>query len=402
MTLPAYLVATGDVARPVQLSRAGLEEIRRAAAEEVTRQISRIPAPLSPPVVSLSSFGVTGDGSSTDGARIRRAIETAATDQLKLVLPAHPQFEGWRVDAAVTLEGKSGFVIEASRGAALSKRSGDFDLFTLTDCSNFRVNLPMHGRNSEAQFTLRRCTDFEMRRTTTTGMRGLRLFDGCKRGKFYGYESYDCTAAINIGEANMNGDSEPVEDMEFFNALLVGSRGEAVEHQNAQRGIWFWNAVMLDCNTEQNEEFVDLGGGYTSDIHYINPVLHASGKTGRTSTAYRGFLIKREYGRNPTNIYITNPDIYLNSANTESAGIAADQVDGLYIYGGTVRGDTARNMNFGGGTAYVGGMSLSGARGYCLRVASNGVVRGTSPITFAPGVGGGNTFAAPGSTLDLV
>jgi hypothetical protein len=359
--------------------------------------------------VSLYRFGVTGDGTATDGARIRTAIETAATDHLELVIPPPPQFEGWRLDETSTLTGKDNFKLTGTgSGIALSKRAGSFNFADWTTCSNFVIDqIGLDARLGEAGWILRGCTDATIRRANTLNGRVYRLYDGTRNMLFDRVTLDTPTAAIQFGEgsAGMIEGQADVSDITVRDCVVLGSKGEAFEWQNSVRRLRFIRPRCYDCNIVQAEEVFDIGGP-AEDIFLVDPLIDNTGAfSSYTSLAFRGIFIKRANGINPVNVWIWRPRIYMASADADSKAISADDPSGLHIRGGDINSDVQRSLNCGGGNSgwvTIGdGLRLAGARGHSIYAAGTVRVTGVSRVLLEPAVGGAQTLAINTASINL-
>jgi hypothetical protein len=357
--------------------------------------------------VPLARFGFLDDGSATDGARIRTAIETAADDHLELLLPPPGAFaDGLRLDAAADLTGKSGFKLTGTgTGAIISKRGGSFGFAEWDNVSSVVFdNVGFDSRNGEAAFVTRECSDLTFRRLNATTGRIFRLYDGTNNVLFDRCVFDNPTAAVQFGEGiggAVPGQAD-VTDITLRDVEVYGSKGEAFEWANGVRRLNFIRVRCYDCNTQQNQEVLDVGGP-AEDIYFYDLLVDNTGAfSSYTSTAVRGVFVKRANGVNPVNVWFFRPIIRMSSASADSRCLVFDQVDGGHIRGGLMTGDTERTIGIGGGTTTLGdGLQLVGAREASIYAAGAATVRGVSRIYPEPAGGGVATTAIGGSTIDL-
>lgn len=393
------VVSASDIVRLVRGDRSGYATVAQILG-------------LAGEVVSLTeTFGATGDGSPEDGAVIRGALETTIDNGLSLIIPKPPQNEGWRLDAAVTRSAKSGFALLGEPGAAISKRGGSFDFLDLTGCSDFRVSgLGFDARNGEAGIVLRDCAGMDWERISLATGRGFQLFDGTRESAFRRIWVDGSTAAFIFGEGD--GGAIPghadVADILVEDLIAKGTRQEALEWANGVRRLTLRRITLLDCNTAgASEECVDLGGP-AADVTFEDILIDLTGAySSYTSTAIRCMFIKRANGANPTNIRVIRPTFRMTSADATSAPLLIDDVDGWYLEGGLIEGDTERSVNVGGsagggGFGYVGGTRMVGAREASLRAVGSSTVTGFARVFLEPDGGGAETLTGGSATIDLV
>jgi hypothetical protein len=328
-------------------------------------------------VVSLLDFGVTGDGSATDGARIRRAIESAATDKLALTIPAAPSAEGWKIaaDDDWQIESKSDFALIGEPGAVLGKLTGDFRHLQLVNCSNARLeNVSLYGPNSGGGgIDLIGCSDITFRRMRNYQGRGFRLFDGTTRLTIDDVQWENATGSgVQFGEAGTHPSDDPISDIIVRNSRWIGARQEGLEFQNKPQRILIDRCQFWDCGWVGLEEPIDLGGGETEDITLRDIEIDNTGtKSAYSAAILRGILVKVEYGIRPKRIRIIRPRIAFSSADAESYGISCE-ADDYQIVGGSIEGDIAYGLSLsGGGIGSVNGTRIVGTRTYGTRIRNS-------------------------------
>lgn len=326
-------------------------------------------------VWSLRDFGTTGDGSETDGGRIRSAIETAADDKLTLTIPAAPPgFEGWRLDAPADLNGKSDFALIGQAGAVLSPRGAGNPLWTWTDCHRVRIeSLGINGRSSDTETDYVGCTGIEMRAVVQASGRGIRLYDGCARWLIEDCELDEPRGAgIQFGEAGTHPSGDPITDITVRRLRVLGSWQEALEFQNKPQRILIDTSEFLDCNSVGAEEVFDVGGGEAEDITFRDILIDNTGTLSPYSAAILcGVRVKSEYSIRPKRVRMIRFTINMPAnAATESFGIFCE-ADDYEISGGVITGDVGYGLSLGNaGYGRVEGIRLLGQRTYGARIRS--------------------------------